>query len=230
VKRFWTTVARTGQAGAWGIALDGRPLKTPARATLLVETDALTEAIAAEWSACGAEIDPRLMPLTGLANAAIDHVAPDPRTFAGALATYAQGDLICYRADHPPKLIAAQAAAWDPMIGWARRRFDADFVVTTGIMHVDQSAATVSRLEAALVPLSPFELAALSPLVTIGGSLVTALALIEQAIDRDTAWATVTVDERWQIEQWGADDEAVASLANRRADFAAAARFLTLLG
>ena len=120
-------------------------------------------------------------------------------------------------------MIAAQAAAWDPLLAWARRRFDVDVLVTTGIVHVDQPPATVARLAAALTPASPFALAALSPIVTIGGSLVTALALFEGAIDADTAWGAMTVDERWQIEQWGADDEAVASLANRRADFEAAA-------
>jgi chaperone required for assembly of F1-ATPase len=229
VKRFWTNVALTEQEGGWAIALDARLLKTPARATLVVDAPALAEAIAEEWRACGEEIDPRAMPLTGLANAAVDHVAPDPRRFAADLARYAEGDLTCYRADHPPGLIAAQAAAWDPLLGWARCRYDIDFRVVTGIVHVDQPPATVARLTAALDSATPFELAALSPIVTIGGSLVAALALFERAVDIDTAWAAVRVDERWQIEQWGDDDEAVASLANRRADFAAAARFLELL-
>ena len=226
MKRFWTDAGPIEQDGGFAIALDARLLKTPARATLIVESRALAEAIADEWRACGEEIDPRAMPLTGLANAAIDHVAPDPRRFATDLARYAEGDLLCYRADFPPGLVAAQAAAWDPLLAWARGRYDVDFRVVTGIVHVDQPPATVARLTAALDAASPFQLAALSPIVTIGGSLVTALALLERAIDLDTAWAAVSVDERWQIERWGDDDEAVASLANRRADFAAAARFL----
>jgi chaperone required for assembly of F1-ATPase len=229
VKRFWREVALVEVEGGWSIALDSRPLKTPARATLIVESPALADAIAEEWRACGEEIDPRLMPLTGLANAAIDHVAPDPQRFAAELTRYAEGDLLCYRADHPPKLIAAQAAAWDPMLEWAQQRFNARFRVATGIMHVDQPPETVAALGAALAPANPFALAALSPLVTIGGSLVTALALFERAIDLDSAWTAVTVDERWQIDQWGDDDEAVAALANRHSAFAAAARFLELL-
>lgn len=229
MKRFWTNVALTEQEGGWAVALDARLLKTPARATLVVQPRAMAEAIAAEWRACGEEIDPRAMPLTGLANAAVDHVAPDARRFAADLARYAEGDLTCYRADHPPGLIAAQAAAWDPLLDWARRRYDVDFKVVTGIVHVDQPPATVARLTAALDSATPFELAALSPIVTIGGSLIAALALFERAVDVKTAWAAVSVDERWQIEQWGDDAEAVASLANRRADFAAAARFLELL-
>ena len=229
MKRFWKDVALTEAAGGWRIALDGRPLKTPARATLIVGKRKLGDAIADEWRACDVEIEPRAMPLTGLANAAIDHVAPSPARFADALARYAEGDLLCYRADHPPKLVAAQAAAWDPLLDWARRRFDIEFVVTVGIRHVPQPPATVARLAAALAKATPFELAALSPIVTIGGSLVAAIALVERAVDRDTAWDAVSLDDRWQIEQWGADDEAVASLANRRQDFAAAARFLALL-
>lgn len=229
MKRFWKDVALAETAAGWGISLDARALKTPARATLIVASRALADAIAEEWRACGDEIHPHQMPLTGLANAAVDHVAPDPDKFRKALALYAEGDLLCYRADHPAKLIAAQAAAWDPVLAWARTRFDAEFVVVAGIMHVPQPPATIAALAAALAPASPFELAALSPIVTLGGSLVTALALFESAIDLDKAWDVVTVDDRWQLDQWGADDEALASLANRRADFAAAARFLTLL-
>ena len=228
MKRFWTEVAIAEADGGWAITLDGRLLKTPARATLVVASLPLAEAIADEWRACGEEIDPRAMPLTGLANAAIDHVAPKPHVFARDLARYAEGDLLCYRADHPAGLVAAQSAAWDPLLDWARRRFDVDFVVATGIMHVPQPAEAVGRLGAALIPASPFELAALSPIVTIGGSLITALALFQQAIEVDTAWDAVTVDDRWQLAQWGADVEALAALANRRQEFGSAARFLQL--
>lgn len=230
VKRFWTDVVLREAAGGWNIALDERPLKTPARQTLVVGSRELGEAIAGEWRACGEEIDPRTMPLTGLANAAIDHVAPAPARFAADLAQYAEGDLLCYRAEHPPKLVAAQAEAWDPLLDWARQRFGVEFVVTAGVVHVPQREETIGSLTAALAPASPFALAALSPIVTIGGSLIVALALIEGAIHVDTAWAAVSLDDRWQIDQWGADDEAVAALANRQKDFAAAARFLELLG
>lgn len=229
MKRFWTTVSLAPREGGFGVMLDGRPLKTPARADLLVKSRPLAEAILAEWNGCGEEIDPRAMPLTGLANAAIDHVTPRPDVFAADLSTYAQGDLLCYRAEQPPKLVAAQAAAWDPMLDWAREQYGVEFVITTGIMHRPQPAATVTSLSAALALATPFELAALSPIVTIGGSLVTALAVLARAVDIPSAWQVVTVDDRWQLEQWGADDEAVAALAQRQADFNAAGRFLALL-
>jgi chaperone required for assembly of F1-ATPase len=169
------------------------------------------------------------MPLTGLANAAIDHVAPDRATFAAGLARYAISDLFCYRADSPAKLVAAQAEAWDPLLQWARRRFDVDFRVTQGVAPVDQPAATLDRLAHAVHALQPFSLAGLSPLVTIGGSLVAALALLEGAITTDDAWSAVSLDERWQLEQWGSDSEAEQAMASREADFRAGARFLGLL-
>ncbi len=227
MKRFWKEVALAATENGWGIALDGRALKTPARADLVVPSAALGEAIASEWRECGEEIDPRAMPLTGLANAAVDH-APRP-AFAADLGQYAEGDLLCYRADHPPALIGSQAAAWDPLLALAKTRYSVDFIVTSGIVHVPQPAPTIARLTAALTVASPFQRAALSPLITIGGSLITALLLLDRAIDLQTAWDGVSLDERWQIEQWGADHEAVASLASRERDFAAAAHFLRLL-
>ena len=229
MKRFWTLAELVEAGDGYGIALDGRRVKTPARVDLAVADRALAEAVAGEWNDCGAEIDPRAMPLTGLANAAVDRVAADPAGFAATLAEYAKGDLLCYRADAPQLLIDRQAAQWDPLLVWARRRYDVDFAITTGIMHVDQPDATVRRLAHAVAVLAPFTLAGLSPLVTIGGSLVTALALIEGEVSVAAAWDAVSVDDAWQVEKWGADEEAVAALKWKRLDFEAAARFLSLL-
>ena len=229
MKRFWTAARAVEAEDGWGVELDGRPLKTPSRVALVVPMRDLAEAIAAEWSGAGEAVDPRAMPLTGLANAAVDRVAPDPVTFSGGLAKYAEADLFCYRAAGPAKLVQRQAAQWDPLLAWARRRFDVDFVITDSILHAPQPPATIARLAHAVAALDPFPLAALSPLVTIGGSLVAALALVEDAAPFDTIWSAVSLDERWQIEQWGDDAEAVASLANRRADYDAAARFIRLL-
>jgi chaperone required for assembly of F1-ATPase len=229
VKRFWKDVTVEPEGEDWGIRLDGRPVKTPARAALVVPSLTLAQTIADEWRAVGEDIDPRALPLTGLANAAIDRVAPDRRTFAAGLALYAQSDLICYRATGPQELVAVQEIAWDALLGWARRRYDVDFLTTAGVVPVAQPPGTVERLSHAVEALDAFRLAALSPLVTIGGSLVAALALIEQVISPLQAWDAVSIDERWQLEQWGADAEAEAAIENRRRDFLAAARFLELL-
>jgi chaperone required for assembly of F1-ATPase len=229
VKRFWKDVSVSEKGGVFAILLDGRPVKTPARASLAVPTEALAEAIADEWRSVAETIDPRAMPLTGLANAAIDRVGPDKTGFATGLSRYAEADLTCYRAAGPAALVAVQEVAWDALLAWARRRYDIDFAVTQGVIHVGQPAGTVERLSHAVEALDAFHLAGLSPLVTIGGSLVAALALVEQAITADQAWDAVSIDERWQIEQWGADEEAERAIENRRRDFLAAARFADLL-
>lgn len=231
MKRFWKEAAAVAdEAGQWRVELDGRPVRTPARALLLLPGPPLAKAIEGEWRSAGETVDPRTMPLTGLANAAIDRVAPDPAAFAAGLARFGASDLLCYRADAPARLVAAQAEAWDPLLHWARRRFDVDFAVTTGVAPVDQPRLTLDRLAAAVHALDAFQLAGLSPLVTVGGSLVAALALFEKAITADEAWQAVSLDDRWQLSEWGADAEAEQALAARAADFAAGARFLSLLG
>ena len=230
MKRFWQDVAVAPEEGGWAVCLDDRPVRTPARAMLIVPNRALADAIAGEWHAVEGEIDPRAMPLTGLANAAIDRVAPEKDAFAGGLARYAEADLACYRADSPGELVQRQADSWDALLGWARRRFDVDFATTTGVTHVQQPRATVDRLGHEVAALGPFQLAALSPLVTIGGSLVAALAVLEKAVTPEAAWDAVSFDDRWQLERWGSDAEAQAALDNRRKDFLAASRFLDLLG
>lgn len=229
MKRFWTEVQTVAEDGGWGVALDGKPLRTPARAALVVPSEALAEEIAEEWRGAGETVEPRAMALTGLANAAIDRVAPDRAAFAKGLANYAEGDLACYRAEGPGALVERQAQSWDRLLDWARRRFDVDFATTAGLIHVAQPKATVERLTHAVAALDAFRLAGLSPLVTIGGSLIAGLAVLEQAMSAAEAWAAVSIDERWQLEQWGADAEAETALASRERDFAAAARLLELL-
>lgn len=231
MKRFYKDAGAQPDVAGAGLAiqLDGRPVRTPARAPLIVPTAALAAAIVTEWQAQGDKIDPRTMPMTGLANAAIDRVAPDPEPFVAVLAPYAETDLLCYRAESPPELIEREVAAWDPLLAWARARYDVAFDLASGIVHRPQPEATVSRLTTALAARDPFALAAMSPLVTIGGSLVTALALAEGQIDADAAFDATHLDEIWQAEQWGEDYLATEARDLRRADFVAAARFLTLI-
>ena len=230
MKRFWKNSEAVAEDAGWGVRLDGRPLRTPARAILLVPAQALAAAIADEWNAVEETVNPRAMQMTGLANAAIDRVTPDPAAFARTLALYGESDLTCYRAEGPSELVRRQCQAWDALLGWARRRYDVDFATTAGVIHVSQPEATVRRLAHAVTALDPFRLAALSPLVTVGGSLLAGLAVVEGAVDAADAWDYVSIDERWQLEQWGSDAEAELALDNRRQDFMAGARFLELLG
>lgn len=226
MKRFWKEV--TVEPGN-GLALDGRPVRTPGRAMLAVPTRDLAEAIAEEWRQVGETLDPRAMPLTGLANAAIDRVAPDPAGFAAGLAKYGESDLLYYRAEEPAALVDRQAASWDPLLEWAQHRYDIHFETVAGVMHRAQPEATVARLGEAVAALDPFRLAALSPIVTISGSLVAALALVEDAATPEAIWQAAHVDEDWQAEQWGEDSLAVQAREVRRVDFDAGMRFLRLV-
>lgn len=226
MKRFYKDVAVTPERG---ILLDGRPVKTPGKLPLILPNANLAEAVAAEWRAQGDAIVPQSMPLTGLANAAIERIAPDAAAFAEGLAAYAESELLCYRADTPPELVARQEAVWDSIIEWARRRYDISFMLVTGIMHQAQPDETLSRLRAAISAYDAFELAALSPIVSISGSLVIALAVAEAAIVPDAAFDAAHLDELWQAEQWGEDDFALEARAAHRFDFLAACDFLRLL-
>ena len=228
MKRFYTNAAVTG-TGPWSIALDARPLRTPGRLPLDLPTRALADAIAAEWNAQGESIMPQSMPLTGLANAAIERIATDTTSFAAGLARFAETELLAYRADHPAPLVSPQQAGWDPLLGWARARYDVDFRLVTGVMHQPQPPETLARIGAAYAAFDSFRLAALNPIVTICGSAVIGLAVADGRIDAAQAWAIGHLDELWQAEQWGKDPLAEAGHAERQADLDAAVRLLRLL-
>lgn len=226
MKRFYKQVSVTPDLG---IALDGRPVRTPGRLPLILPNADLAEAVAAEWQSQGDDILPQTMPLTGLANAAIERIAPDTAGFAAGLATYAESELLCYRAEAPPPLVARQEDIWDPILAWARTRYDIGFVLVEGIMHRPQPTETVARLSEALAARDAFDLAALSQIVTISGSLVIALAVLEGELAPDAAFDAAHLDELWQAEHWGEDDFALDQRAAHRADFLAACKFLGLL-
>ena len=228
MKRFWADVkVEAGEAGH-SVRLDGRPVKTPKGSLLALPSAALAEAVADEWRTVEGELKPADMPLTGLANAAIDLVSADLPGFAEGLARYCESDMLCYRADHPDLLVGRQQALWQPILDWASGRFDIGFEVTAGVVHVAQPAPTLARIGAAYRGFGPFELAALSPLVTLSGSAVVPLALALGALSVDEAWDAAILDEAFQAELWGEDALAAANRADRQRQFEAAARFLRL--
>lgn len=225
MKRFWKDVTVDADRV---VRLDDRPVRTPGRVPLALPTQAMAQAIAEEWRAVVGDVDPRAMPLTGLANAAIDRVTPDRAAFAAGLAAYGESDLLCYRAEAPPELVARQEAAWDPLLAWAAARYDIRFETVAGVMHRAQPPATIARLGAAVAARDAFALAALSPIVTITGTLIGALALAERAADAETLWRAANIDEDWQAELWGEDMLATQMREARRRDYDAAVRFLAL--
>jgi chaperone required for assembly of F1-ATPase len=228
-RRFWTRAGVRPEAGGFAVALDARLLRTPAGATLRAPTEALATAIAGEWDALAAEIDPRRLPLTRLANSAIDRVAPQREAVAAAVTEYGGTDLVCYRAESPEALAARQAAAWDPWLLWARRSLGAPLVAVGGVMPERQPAASLAALRGAVAAEDPFGLVALHDLVALSGSLVLGLAVRRGALDPAEGWDLSRIDETWQAEQWGLDSEAERAAAASRADFLDAARFSALL-
>ncbi len=230
MRRFYKEAQAVRDTDGWAIRLDGRPVRTPARAPLVVPGEALAIEIAEEWQSQGETIDPASMPMSGFANAAIDQVLPAPADFAAQIAGYAASDLLCYRAEDPASLVERQAASWDPVLDWARRRYDVHFAVTAGIMPVEQPPATLARLRAAVDALDPWRLAGAAVLTQIGGSLVGTLAYLEGQVDALALFEATSLDERWQAEQWGEDAEAAARHIIRRADFLNAARWCVLVG
>lgn len=218
-KRFWKAAEVTETAQGFGVRLDGRPVKTPAKRSLAAPTRALAQAVAAEWDAQGEVIDPRSMPFTRTVNAAIDKVAVQKAEVAEMLAAYGDSDLLCYRAEAPAELVERQAAAWDPMLDWAATVLGARLEVRSGVMHVPQHPAALARLSARTHALDHFELAAFHDLVSLTGSLVLGFAAAEDAAPAVSLWEVSRVDEIWQAEQWGRDDEAEAAAGIKEAAF-----------
>jgi chaperone required for assembly of F1-ATPase len=228
-KRFYRTVSVAGAAPAIRVLLDGRPMRTPGKRELAVPSQALAEALAAEWEAQGERIDPAAMPLTRLVNSAIDGVSGRETEVRADIAKYAASDLLCYRVEGPAELVRRQAEAWDPVLAWAREALGADFILGQGIVPVAQPKAATAAVERALAELDAFRLAAHHVVTTLTGSALLALAHAGGRLTAEEAWAAAHVDEDWQISQWGEDTEAKARRGRRRLDMEAASRLLALL-
>ncbi|HEX2258046.1 MAG TPA: ATP12 family protein [Afifellaceae bacterium] len=223
-RRFYKEAQAVEQEGSFHLHLDGRPARTPASNPLAVPTHRLAAALEEEWNLQADKIDAATMPVTRLANSAIDGVAPRMEDVRADVLGYAGSDLLCYRAGEPEGLAARQAGRWDPVLAWAERRLGARFVLAEGVMHVAQPAETLDAFAAALARFEePFALAGLHVATTLTGSALLALALAEGGVGVDDAWAAAHVDEDWNMELWGEDAEALSRRARRFEEFRAAA-------
>jgi chaperone required for assembly of F1-ATPase len=229
MRRVYKLVETRPVETGWGVFLDGRPLRTPAKRELAVPHERLAAAIAEEWDAQDIDIRPDRMPLTRLAATALDHTATARDRIVAEIANYASTDLVCYRAEGPPKLVARQHATWQPLIDWAAGRYDAGLAVTAGILPQPQSPASLKAFVAAVAALDDFRLTALQAATGACGSLVIALALLESRLDAEAAFTASQLDETFQIEAWGEDAEATQRRARLAEDIRATARFLELL-
>ncbi|WP_182084571.1 ATP12 family protein [Aureimonas sp. ME7] len=226
-KRFYKEVAVEETEAGFEIRLDGRGVRTPARALLAVRKREAAEAIAAEWQAQGTHIDPATMPVTRLVNTVLDGVSQNLDLTRQDLGRYAETDLLAYRADGPDRLVARQREIWDPVLRWAEERFGIKVAVASGVMHVAQSPEMLDALRAWLrSEADPFRLAAIHQITTLTGSLLLALAVSEGHLGEAEAWHAAHVDEDWNIELWGDDEEAKARRTSRFEDMRAAALLL----
>jgi chaperone required for assembly of F1-ATPase len=224
-KRFYKSAGVTEDNG---IVLDGRPVRTPMKQLLQVPTRALADAIAKEWEAQGDTIDPASMILTKLANTAIDRVAPDRQRIVDDIAGFAKADQVSYRAHEPEGLVARQAQHWNPVLDWAMAQLDAPFVTTTGIVHREQPAEALGAFGRHVERLDPWSLTALHNLATITGSALIAAMVADGALEREAAWRAAFVDEDWETELWGEDEEAMKRRQALRREFDACVDFLDL--
>ncbi|WP_120633896.1 ATP12 family chaperone protein [Ruegeria sp. EL01] len=227
-KRFWTESAVVEADGGYTVELDGSRVKTPARETLTLPTRAMAEAVGAEWDAQDKVVDPALMPFTRTANAAIDKVRIQHREVADMLADYGDSDLLCYRATHPQELLNKQSAEWDPALDWAADTFSARLVPVSGVLHQPQSDEALANLRQHVHALDEFQLAAFHDLVSLSGSLILGFAAAMNWRAPDEIWRISRLDELWQIEQWGHDDEAHAASETKKTAFLHAKNFFDI--
>ena len=228
-RRFWKSAAAEPVEGGFRVTLDSKPVMTPGKQPLILPTRALADAVAAEWDAQPEVIDPLSMPLTRAANSAIEKVTPQFDAVADMLGAYGGTDLLSYRASEPEDLKARQAAGWDPILDWARDRYQAALAVTEGLMPVAQDPAALARLRARIGELDAYELTALHDLVTLPGSLVLGLAVLDGRLTADEAHAAARLDEEFQAERWGRDAEADTAAEGRLTAMRNAQRLLGLL-
>lgn len=229
LRRFYKAATVGEVPEGYVVLLDGKPLRTPAGAALGLAQRRLAEALAAEWDGQTGEIRPYEMPLMRLISTAIDRVAPQREAVIQEILGYGETDLVCYRVDHPAELADRQQALWQPLVDWATLHYDAPLAITSGIRPVRQPDAALAALRAAVTPLDPLTLTGLHSAVATLGSLVLGLALLEGRITAEAAWTASQLEESWQVERWGEDDEAGRRRAAREADLESAARFLALL-
>ncbi|MEZ5777787.1 MAG: ATP12 family protein [Paracoccaceae bacterium] len=227
-KRFWSVVSLEREGSGWSVHLDGRPLRTPAKNALVVPTEAMANTLADEWSAVEVDIDPRRMPVTRAANAAVDKVRPQFDEVARLVADYGGTDLLCYRAADSDDLAAAQAEAWDPMLNWARDTLGAELVATRGVAPVAQPRSGQERLLSLVMKATEFELTALHDLVSLSGSLILGLAATRPDFSPGKLWSLSRFDETWQAKSWGQDGEALADAEIKRQEFFRARDFWML--
>lgn len=230
LRRFYKEAKiRNLPEGGFAIHLDSRSLETPAGRPLVVPTRPLGEAIAEEWNALGERIDPKLLPLTALANTAIDITGPRRADILAALLGFVETDMLCYRAETPAELVCRQRQMWDPPLAALAERTGARLAVHAGLLPQPQPVEVRERMAATLEALDDWHLAAVQAVAGATHSLALALSHALGGISCEALIAAAHLDETFQNECWGFDAEAHHRRAAIEAELRAADRFLALL-
>lgn len=228
MRRFYKQVDVAAVETGWQVVLDGRPLKTVGGAAQIVPSEALARALADEWEAQGEKIDPQTLPLRDMADYAIDIVASEPDAVTTKITAYGDTDTLLYRADPDEPLYARQQELWEPIVAGFEARHGLTFVRVSGIIHREQSAATMEGLRALVAAQDPFAIAALEAMASLAASLLVGLSALDPQADGEGLWQAASLEEEWQAEQWGREEEAEERRAKRQSDFLAYRRFALL--
>jgi chaperone required for assembly of F1-ATPase len=227
-RRFYSNAAAAEATGGFAVTLDDKPIRTPSGRKVIAPVREIAAAIVAEWEAQSEFIEPMTMPMTRFANSVVDAVVDRVDAVMDDIAKYFETDLLFYRAGHPEALVAREAAHWDPIVFWAAEALGAHFILAEGIVHIRQPESAIAAARAAL-PHDAWSLAALHVITSLTGSALLALALLRDVANPDQVWAAAHVDEDWNSEKWGVDEEVAARRAARMVDFSAAVRILKAL-
>ena len=228
MKRFYNQASVVVQGPGFGIELDGREVKTPEKRPNLSPTKAMAEVICQEWNDQQDKVNPDSMLMAKLQNTAIDRVETRRGDLIAELVKYAGTDMLCYRADFPEDLAQRQADTWQPLLDWVMDVHDITLKVTTGIIHVEQDPGQLVKLRHYLEGVDSFRLAAFYNITTLCGSVSVALNVLGGNITAEQAWQAAQLDENFQIEHWGLDEEAEIRQENMKTELDAATRFLAL--
>jgi len=228
IKRTWEAVEVQQNEAGFLVTLDDRPVVTPAKNLLLLPSNALATRVANEWKEQDNEIIPARMPFTRLSNSALDKVSVQFKEVADILSEFGETDLFYYRASSPAALIKKQTTAWDPFLDWLKNSMDVTVIVSSGVMFIEQDEDEMDKLKAPIYNMTPFQLAGFHEIVTISGSLIGAYAFIEKAFTVDQVWSASRIDEEWQVEQWGSDEEAMTTSEKKHHDFKIGCEFFEL--
>jgi len=224
-KRFYNVAAAEPLGDGWTVALDGRTIKTPARAALAFPARGLAEAVAAEWDAQGAHIDLLKLHLTRLANVAIDRTPEARDAMADEVARFCETDLICHIAEEPEDLIALEEGHWAPVRDWAADTLGVILVTTEGVRATPQPDASLEAARDYALSLDDFRLTGLVYAAALYGSALLAMAVCEGVLPAEEAFEMSKLDEAWQAARWGEDEELAAATEAKREEARAIGRW-----